>query len=319
MKQFLANQNGQLQTQMLQLPSNNIQKDNLRQERLDTYLGIARGLSDPFNLFVNITNIEENRNLIYFFSYSMGTKKVVVWGTYDRSIDKINVESGCRFNSWKYITYINIWKDMNYQIHTTLTKNRINARIDKFSGKPVNPSKINNETDLKAWKYMMAYFDDNISDDDFMFLFDRLDIPKLSYNYSNYNMGRSPVLDFYELFNINDFTESEELNNIKEDIEDEIRSYEKNKLNIIDNTSPGTMKDIIMRIAELFLDYISRSDYVGNESIKLLPVCPQLISDCYPDQLEDENNECSVFTFGKYSFSPKDNRYGSVQYEDDLT
>jgi len=80
MKQFLANQNGQLQTQILQLPSNDVQKDNLRQEKLDTYLGVARGLSDPFNLFVNITDIEKNRDLIYFFSYSMGVKKVVVWG-----------------------------------------------------------------------------------------------------------------------------------------------------------------------------------------------------------------------------------------------
>lgn len=68
MKQFLENQNGQLQTQILQLPTqfNKIQKDNLRQEKLDTYLGIAHGLSDPFSLFINITDIEKNRNLIYF-------------------------------------------------------------------------------------------------------------------------------------------------------------------------------------------------------------------------------------------------------------
>ena len=319
MKQFLANQNGQLQTQIFQLPSSNIQKDNLKQEKLDVYLGIAHGLSDPFNLFVNITDIEENRNLIYFFSYSMGTKRVVVWGTYDKSTDKINVEAGCRFTSWKYISYINMWKDMNYQLHTTLTKNRINDRINEFSRRFSNPLKINNETDLKAWKYMMAYFDDNISEDDFMFLFDRLDTSKLSYNYENYNVGRSPILDFYDLFNIDDFTQGEELNNIKDDIEDQIIFYEKNRLNIIDNTSPDNIKDIIMRIVELFVDYISRSSYVGNESIKSLPICPQLISDCYPDELEDENSECSVFTFGRYSFSSKDDRYGSVQYEDDLT
>jgi hypothetical protein len=317
MNQFLENQNGQLQTQILQLPS--LQKNNLRQEKLETYLGISHGLSDPFNLFINITDIEKNRNLIYFFSYSMGVKKVVVWGTYDRLTDKINVESGCRFNSWKYISYINIWKDMNYKLDTTLTENRINSRMNKYSGRSVDPLKINNETDLKAWKYMVAYFDDNISEDDFLFLFDRLDLSKLSYNYENYNMGKSPILDFYDLFNIDDFIEGDELDNIRDRIEDDIRSYEKNKLNIIDNTSSVTIKDIVMRIAELFIDYISRSDYVGNESVKLLPICPQTISDCYPDELEDENNKCSVFTFGRYSFSPKDDRYGSVQYEDDLT
>lgn len=319
MKRFLENQNGQLQVQMLQLPSNNVQKDNLRQEKLDTYLGIARGLSDPFNLFINITDIEENRNLIYFFSYSMGVKKVVVWGIYDRSTDKIEIESGCRFTSWKYITYINTWKEMNYQIHTTLTKNKFSSLIDKYVGKSGDPLKINNETDLKAWKYMMAYFDNNINEEDFIFLFDRLDLSELSYNYENYNLGKSPILDFYDLFNIDDFTEEEELNIIRDQIEDEVKSYEKKKLNFIDNTSPKTIKTVVMRIAELFIDYISRSDYVGNESIKLLPVCPQLISDCDIDQLEDETNECSVFTFGRSSFSSKDDRYGTVQYEDDLT
>jgi len=322
MKRFLENQDGQLQAQILQLPSNIIQKDNLRQEKLDTYLGIAHGLSDPFSLFINITDIQENRNLIYFFSYSMGTKKVVVWGTYNKLNDKIKVESGCRFNSWKYITYINIWKDMNYKLDTTLNKNRLNSRMNKINkrlGNPVDPLKINNETDLKAWKYLIAYFDDNISKDDFLFLFDRLDVSKLSYNYENYNMGKSPILDFYDLFNIDDLIEEEELDIIRDRIEDEIRLYEKNKLNIIDNTSSETIKDIVMRITELFIDYISRSSYVGNESVKSLPICPQTIFDCDPDDLEDENNECSVFTFGKYSFSRKDDRYGSIQYEDDLT
>ena len=95
-------------TSILKFMLDDVDQQNLRQEKLDTYLGIARGLSDPFNLFVNITDIEENKNLIYFFSYSMGSKKVVVWGTYDRSIDKIEVEFGYRFNSWKYITYINM-------------------------------------------------------------------------------------------------------------------------------------------------------------------------------------------------------------------
>jgi hypothetical protein len=319
MEQFLHNQDGQLQAQILQLPSNKVQNDNLRQEKLDTYLGIARGLSDPFNLFVNVTDIQENRNLIYFFSYSMGVKKVVVWGTYDKSKDKIEVESGCRFTSWKYITYINMWKDMNYQIHTVLMKNRIGERINKYMGNTGDPLKINNETDLKAWKYMLAYFDDNITEDDLIFLFDRLDISKLSYNYENYNMGKSPILDFFDLFNLDDLVDDEQITNVREDIEDEIKLYEKNKLNMIHDTSPDSIKGIIMRIVDLFINYISKSDYVGNESVKLLPVCPQTIFDCDPDQLEDENNECSVFTFGKYSFSRKDDRYGSIQYEDDLT
>lgn len=319
MKKFLENQNDQLQMQLLQLPSNKVQKDNLRQEKLDTYLGMARGLTDPFNLFVNLTDIKDNRNLIYFFSYSMGVKKVVVWGTYDRSTDKIDVEAGCRYDTWKYILYSNSWRDMNYQIYTTLTKNKYSALIDKYVGDDIDPKIINNETDLKAWKYMLAYFDDNISEDDFLFLFDRLNTSELSYNYENYHLGKSPVLDFYELFNIDDFTEGEELNNVKDNIEYTIKYYEQNKLNTIDDRSPIAIKDLIVRIAELFLDYISRSNYIENESVKYLPICPQKISECDSDRLEDEHDECSIFTFGRHSFSPTDNRYGKFSYEEDLT
>ena len=58
--QFLSRQNGELQMQMLQLPTN----DNIRQEKLDKYLGIAHGFTDPFNLFINMTDIEENKDLI---------------------------------------------------------------------------------------------------------------------------------------------------------------------------------------------------------------------------------------------------------------
>lgn len=312
---FLQKQNGDLQMEMLQLPA---KSDNLRQEKLDTYLGIAHGLADPFNLFINITDIKENRDLIYFFSYSMGKKKVVVWGVYDKIIDDINIEAGCQFNSWKYISYINTWKEMNYQIFTTLAKNKFDEKILKYSNK-LNAKKINNETDLKAWKYMMAYFDDNISEDDFIFLFDRLNTSELSYSYDNYYQGKSPILDFYDLFNIPDLSDSDDISDIIDNIQDEIDDFEKHKLNYIDNRAPRSISGIVMRITELFMDYISRSDYVGSESVRGLRLCPQTINECDIDDLEDERSQCSVFTFGRSSFSPKDERFGKVQYEIDLT
>lgn len=315
MKQFFQQQNGEFQMQVLELPAHN---DNLRQEKLDKYLGIAHGFTDPFNLFINITDIEENRDLIYFFSYSMGKKKVVVWGVYDKHSDKIDIEAGCQFNSWKYVSYINIWKEMNYQIYTTLFKNKFEEKINKYLDK-IDAKKINNETDLKAWKYLMAYFDRNISEDDFFFLFDRLDHKKLSYYYDNYQAGRSPILDFYDLFNIPDLSSDDELDLIIDNIQEQIDDFEHNGLNCIDDRSPKTIKHIVMRITELFVDHISRSDYVGNETVKGLRLCPQTIQECDIDDLEDERSACSVFTFGRSSFSPKDVRFGKVSYEDDLT
>ena len=185
MEHFLINNEGQLQMQLLQIPTKD--SDNLKQEKLDLYLGVAHGLTDPFNFFINITDIQEKHDHIYFFSYSMGKKRVVVWGTYDVSNDKIEIESGCRYDSWKFINYIKIWKEMNYQIYDVLFKNKFATLIDKFSEKQINSTNINNEEDLRAWKYMLAYFDNNISEEDFIFLFDRLDLDQLSYNYEHYN------------------------------------------------------------------------------------------------------------------------------------
>jgi hypothetical protein len=312
--QFLSRQNGELQMQMLQLPTN----DNIRQEKLDKYLGIAHGFTDPFNLFINMTDIEENKDLIYFFSYSMGKKKVVVWGVYDKINDHIEIEAGCQFNSWKYVDYINFWKEMNYKIYTTLSKNKFDEKILRYTDK-IEGKKINNETDLRAWKYMIAYFDRNISEDDFYFLFDRLNHDELSYYYEHYLRGDSPLLDFYELFDIPDLSDEEEVDMIINHIQRQIDDYEKHKLNYIDDRSPKSIKYIVLRITELFVDYISRSDYVGNEGVKALPLCPQTIQECDIDDLEDERRPCSIFTFGRSAFSPKDQRFGKIQYEEDLT
>lgn len=83
--------------------------------QLDSYLGIAYGLDDPFNLFINMTDIQENMDLIYFFSYSMLKKN-------NKTLDITDVQAGCKFTTLKYISYINIWQEMNYRIYTTLTK-----------------------------------------------------------------------------------------------------------------------------------------------------------------------------------------------------
>ena len=62
-----------------------------------------------------------------------------------------------------------------------------------------------------------------------------------------------------------------------------------------------------------------RSKYVGDESVRELPICPKSIKECDPDDLEDEQNKCAVFSYGRSSFHKNDNRYGYIMYEDDLT
>ena len=128
---FLQQSNDlQMKMQMLQIPT---VSDTEKIEKLETYLGMAHGFSDPFNLFINIDDIEQNRNLIYFFSYSMGKKRTIIWGTYDKNLQDITIQAGCRFDSWKYIDYLNGWKNMDYQIYDTITVNRFVPLINKYT------------------------------------------------------------------------------------------------------------------------------------------------------------------------------------------
>lgn len=398
---FLAQSNSRdMKMQMLQIP---IISENERVEKLETFIGMAHGITDPFNLFINVDDIENNRDFIYFFSYSMGKKKIVVWGNYELATNKINLQSACRFNSWKYIDYINGWKNMDYQIYDTITVNRFTPLInqyvrgpsDKFDYKVINSStdykawsyilkaynseiseyellslfdnldhdklsyvwhhynngesplldfpellgtrdimqieavlikqigifedtklSIRDENDLKAWTYMLAYFNDTITKEEFNLLFSKLNLSQLSYDYPHYKNGESAILDFYDMFGIDDLMDDYEIKNITDDIANKITKYETDDLNFIDDRAPENIKNVIMNITKLFLDYISRSKYATTYGVNSVELCPQSRLECSDNELRDANNRCAVFTYGKTSFSDSDPRNW---LEEDLT
>jgi hypothetical protein len=313
-EEFLAQSHNGFNMTMVQLPR---QKSDLeRVDELESYIGISHGIVDPFNLFINITDITEGNELIYFFSYSIGKKRVVVWGTYDRYDDTISVESACRFDSWIWTTYPRLWQDLGYKIYTTITKNKFTSRINRFTRKP---KAVNTEADYKAWNYLIAWYRGNINDDDLKLLFDRLDKEDLSYDYPFYKEGRSPSADFYDLFDITDLTEELDVLDIVEEAVNKLADYEAKRLNVIDNSAPENISNTVMHITELFMDYISRSKYVSPTQVASIPLCPRSSDECDEAQLEDENNKCALFTYGAHSFNHNDKRYGQYPVAYDLT
>ena len=373
---FLQQSNDlQMKMQMLQIPT---VSDTEKIEKLETYLGMAHGFSDPFNLFINIDDIEQNRNLIYFFSYSMGKKRTIIWGTYDKNLQDITIQAGCRFDSWKYIDYLNGWKNMDYQIYDTITVNRFVPLINKYTShtcytrnpreintitdykiwtyilqtvlsqiseyelallfnrldvsdlsytynpnsilsdfknllvtqtikdiiptltsqiKIFNKNKlsINNEYDLKAWTYMMAYYNDKITKNEVNFLFSKLPLSELSYDYKHYKNADSILADFYDILGINDFMDDYEIQDIIDDAVMKISDFEMKDLNYIDDRSPKRIKDIIMIITKLFVDRVSRSKYVLASDVNRLESCPQSKLECSNRSLHDPNDKCAVF------------------------
>lgn len=306
-KSFIDNPNGQMSMQLFKLKPPTQSKQQ-RKEKLETYIGIVNGINSPFNLFINIENIN-NRDIpyVYFFSYSFGKNRVIIWGIYKKLENEIKIQSMCQFNSWYYTNYIKQWKEVGYEIYTTEFKNKFTNLIKTYVGKS-KPDEIITETDYKAWSYCISYLDNKINEDDLEFLFETLDINQLSYYWENYILvGKLPIEDFYDILNISDSTDDMEFLEKIYEAKDIINEYEK-KINYIDNRAPNNIRTIITQISDLFLRYVEKSQYVSESAIKLLPECP-IREQCSLEDLQDENNTCAVFTYGYASFNEDDPRY----------
>jgi hypothetical protein len=74
---FLKNEAGKIKSQIFKLKDT---RKSEKKEDLETYTGIVRWIDSPFNIFVNVNNINDKAiPYIYFFSYSMGKERVILW------------------------------------------------------------------------------------------------------------------------------------------------------------------------------------------------------------------------------------------------
>ena len=107
-------------------------RDEGRQkDELDLYVGLRTGLDDPFNIFVRVADLEENRSLLYFYAYSMGKKKVVVWGVFDRENNEFLVDDACQYNVNDLKTIVDSFKDNKYQFFFSSVRDRIAKRHEQ--------------------------------------------------------------------------------------------------------------------------------------------------------------------------------------------
>lgn len=63
---------------------------------------IVRALTSPFNFYVRVPDLFVN-NHVYFFSWSLGKVKNIIWGYYDMTTDKFMIEGECGYNGLNQI------------------------------------------------------------------------------------------------------------------------------------------------------------------------------------------------------------------------
>ncbi len=96
-------------------------------DNLDLYVGFVTPLNSPFNFFVRKKDLEISDNLIYFYSYSIGKNKVILWGVYDKDNEEFLLDDNCKYSVSQMKEIVDNINKNGYEYKFSESKNRITA------------------------------------------------------------------------------------------------------------------------------------------------------------------------------------------------
>jgi hypothetical protein len=102
-------------------------------DELDIYVGVHSPLADPFNIFFRARDLTNKLPQIYFYAYSVGTKKIVMWGIYDASLNEFLVDNACVYHPNNLMTMVEKWKSNAYEFSFSSVRDQIRTRMEKFN------------------------------------------------------------------------------------------------------------------------------------------------------------------------------------------
>src|SRR3989337_152650 len=77
-------------------------------------IGVIHPLEMPYNFFINLNHLmDPDQNLIYFFVTIYGSKKIALWGTYNKRTQEFLFDGGCKYIPWQLSDMIQTWKGQN--------------------------------------------------------------------------------------------------------------------------------------------------------------------------------------------------------------
>lgn len=133
------------------------------QQNIDDQLniGIIRTITSPFNLFLNFEHlIDYKKRYVYFFAYSMGARKVTLWGVFDKKSDNFIVDHGCRYRGSQLYEITNKWSKNGYKYVSNIVVDRITSTIGKY----LDVSSWD-EDQYKQHKHILRYLRGDLSED----------------------------------------------------------------------------------------------------------------------------------------------------------
>lgn len=235
---------------------------------MEINIGVVTPLTSPYNLFLNVKQISDPESeLVYFYVYSFGKKKVILWGVYVKNTEEFIIEGGCKYAVKNLNKYLKEWKKRDYSYIGNSVYNRVNTVISKELG-----VKLWDYDEYLRYKFILAYYEDRISEFE------------LQKRYLN-----EPYIfldEVYEKYNLNELIDDEReisqaIDSEMLSLKDQIRKFEIN-INRTDlnreimRSLPSEIKERIKYITELFYKAIRFGYYTEGIYYANLEDCPDL-------------------------------------------
>ena len=99
---------------------------------LDLFAGVVAPLSSPFNLYFRVSDLERGRDQIYFYAYSLGKDRIVLWGVYDESVNEFLIDDACRWTRELNDVLASL-RQHDYTFQFTAVRNQITSRANQFT------------------------------------------------------------------------------------------------------------------------------------------------------------------------------------------
>lgn len=142
------------------LPNPNVNIEE--QDNLDIYVGVTTPISAPFNVFVRQDDLmDDDNNYVYFYAYSIGDRRIVLWGVYNKETNKFTIDEQCRWQDRFLTDALKEWAAHNYTFGYSTTSNKITRRMN-LTGLSLTMEEAMSEYTSYKHVFLAALVDDNV-------------------------------------------------------------------------------------------------------------------------------------------------------------
>lgn len=242
-------------------------------QKLDPYLSIIHSFTDPVNIFINMEDINNNRQYIYYFAYSFGKKKIVFWGIYDNKSTQFYIDGKCKYNPNQLNNIVSTRKKENYKYIGNIVYNRINNKLSEYG---VGETTILDDDVYNLYKYLIGYYDKLIDKKQFENIYGKGYIDKYEEKISMKNDIYPDSKEFIHELNKNILS-----------LKEKVLKHEK-MVNLIDKV--GNILPKVSEIINYFYETIKTGSFLYDYGE--LRECPK-IKEC-----DNYDDGCQVYFYG---------------------